>query len=58
MNIPTIDTRFKIYRSLLKQLNDEDLQQLANAYDFIGGIIQNIVRKPHHQGYTWHTTQM
>lgn len=45
LNIPTIDTRFKIYRSLLKQLNDEDLQQLANAYDFSGGIIQNIVRK-------------
>lgn len=26
-------------------MNDEDLLQLANAYDFSGGVIQNIVRK-------------
>jgi AAA+ superfamily predicted ATPase len=45
LTVPTIDTRFKIYRSLLKHLNDDDLEQLAKAFDFSGGVIQNIVRK-------------
>lgn len=45
LTIPTIETRFKIYRSLLKQLNNDDLQQLAKTFDFSGGVIQNISRK-------------
>lgn len=45
LTTPTEETRFKIYRSMLPNLDDNDLHTLARAFDFSGGTIQNIVRK-------------
>ena len=41
------DTKVKslIWRSMLKDLSDEDARQLATNYDFSGGQIENIARK-------------
>jgi SpoVK/Ycf46/Vps4 family AAA+-type ATPase len=41
------DTKVKslIWRSMLKDLSDEDARQLATNFDFSGGQIENIARK-------------
>ncbi|MFN8296701.1 MAG: ATP-binding protein [Chitinophagales bacterium] len=45
LTVPTPSTRYEIYRSLLPNLNDNELWVLAEDFDFSGGVIQNIVRK-------------
>ena len=45
LTVPTPSTRYEIYRSLLSNLNDNELWILAEDFDFSGGVIQNIVRK-------------
>ena len=45
LTIPTPSTRYEIYRSLIPNLNDNELWILAEDFDFSGGFIQNIVRK-------------
>lgn len=45
LTIPTAFVRHKIYRSLLPNLNDNELWILAEDFNFSGGVIQNIVRK-------------
>jgi SpoVK/Ycf46/Vps4 family AAA+-type ATPase len=45
LTVPTPSTRYEIYRSLLPNLNDNELWILAEDFDFSGGVIQNIVRK-------------
>lgn len=45
LTVPTPFTRYEIYRSLLPNLNENELWILAEDFDFSGGVIQNIVRK-------------
>lgn len=45
LTIPTAFVRHKIYKSLLPNLNDNELWILAEDFNFSGGVIQNIVRK-------------
>lgn len=45
LTIPTPSTRYEIYRSLIPNLNDNELWILAEDFDLSGGFIQNIVRK-------------
>lgn len=45
LTVPAPSTRYEIYRSLLPNLNDNELWILAEDFDFSGGVIQNIVRK-------------
>lgn len=42
---PGIETRAKIWQSMLDDLSDEDAKTLASRYDFSGGNIENIARK-------------
>ena len=44
-NKPTIDAKGQIWKLKLPSLNEEECIQLARAYDFSGGQIENIVRK-------------
>lgn len=44
-NKPTIDEKGQIWKLKLPSLNEEECIQLARAYDFSGGQIENIVRK-------------
>ena len=44
-NKPTIEGKGQIWKLKLPSLNDEECIQLARAYDFSGGQIENIVRK-------------
>ena len=44
-NKPEMETRTKIWQSMLSDLSKSDAQTLASAYDFSGGQIENIVRK-------------
>lgn len=45
LSMPTEETRYKILRSQLQHLNDDDIQTLARKFDLTGGLIQNIKRK-------------
>ena len=42
---PDTDVKAKIWRSMLKDISDEDALQLASLFDFSGGQIENIARK-------------
>ena len=42
---PAAETRAKIWKSMLKDISDEDALTLATRYDFSGGNIENIARK-------------
>ncbi|SFC46467.1 ATPase family associated with various cellular activities (AAA) [Xylanibacter ruminicola] len=42
---PDTTVKSKIWRSMLKDLSDDDAQQLASHFDFSGGQIENIARK-------------
>ena len=42
---PGVETRAKIWKSMLDGLSDEDALALAGRYDFSGGNIENIARK-------------
>ena len=42
---PEVDTRAKIWKSMLDDLSDEDALTLAGRYDFSGGNIENVARK-------------
>ena len=42
---PLPETRAKIWKSMLKDISDEDALTLATRYDFSGGNIENIARK-------------
>lgn len=42
---PEVETRAKIWKSMLDGLSDEDALTLAGRYDFSGGNIENIARK-------------
>ena len=42
---PDTDVKIKIWRSMLKDLSDDDARQLASHFDFSGGQIENIARK-------------
>ena len=42
---PQAATRAKIWRSMLKDISEEDALTLASRYDFSGGNIENIARK-------------
>ena len=42
---PGVETRAKIWKSMLDGLSDEDALTLAGRYDFSGGNIENIARK-------------
>ena len=42
---PAAETRAKIWKSMLKDVSDEDALTLATRYDFSGGNIENIARK-------------
>jgi len=42
---PSIEVKVKIWRSMLKDISEDDARQLAAHYDFSGGQIENIARK-------------
>lgn len=42
---PDIESKAKIWRSMLKDLSIEEARQLASHFDFSGGQIENIARK-------------
>ena len=42
---PDTDVKAQIWRSMLKDLSDDDARQLASHFDFSGGQIENIARK-------------
>ena len=42
---PETETRAKIWKSMLKDISEEDAHTLAARYDFSGGNIENIARK-------------
>ena len=42
---PDTDVKTKIWRSMLKDISDDDALQLATHFDFSGGQIENIARK-------------
>lgn len=42
---PKEEVRAKIWKSMLRTLNDEQCQILAHKYDFSGGQIENVTRK-------------
>ncbi|MDR0505772.1 MAG: AAA family ATPase [Dysgonamonadaceae bacterium] len=42
---PTAETRKEIWQALIPALNPEEAKELAEAYDFSGGEIENISRK-------------
>ena len=42
---PDTETKSQIWRSMLKDLSDDDARQLASHFDFSGGQIENIARK-------------
>ena len=42
---PNADVKTKIWRSMLKDISDDDARQLAAHFDFSGGQIENIARK-------------
>ena len=42
---PEVETRAKIWKSMLDGISDEDALTLAGRYDFSGGNIENIARK-------------
>lgn len=42
---PDTDVKTKIWRSMLKDISDDDARQLASHFDFSGGQIENIARK-------------
>lgn len=42
---PTVEAKSKIWQSKLRWLNESDADCLAQAYDFSGGEIDNVVRK-------------
>lgn len=42
---PEAEIRAKIWKSMIKDLSDEDAQDLADHYTFSGGNIENIARK-------------
>ena len=42
---PDTDVKAKIWRSMLKDISDDDARQLASHFDFSGGQIENIARK-------------
>ena len=42
---PDTDVKAKIWRSMLKNISDNDAQTLASKFDFSGGQIENIARK-------------
>ena len=42
---PDNDVKTKIWRSMLKDISDDDARQLAAHFDFSGGQIENIARK-------------
>ena len=42
---PSIEVKVKIWRSMLKDLSEDDARLLATHYDFSGGQIENIARK-------------
>ncbi len=42
---PSLDARKKIWGTKLPELEDKDLEKLADRFDFSGGEIDNIVRK-------------
>ena len=42
---PTVEAKEKIWKSMLPKLNKNERMELADAYSFSGGQIENIVRK-------------
>ena len=42
---PEAEVRGKIWKSMIKNLSDEDATKLAGEFDFAGGNIENISRK-------------
>ena len=42
---PCTDVKTQIWRSMLKDISDDDARQLASHFDFSGGQIENIARK-------------
>ena len=42
---PNTDVKTKIWRSMLKDITENDARQLASHFDFSGGQIENIARK-------------
>lgn len=42
---PGTDVKIKIWKSMMKNLTDEDAMMLAKEFDFSGGQIENIARK-------------
>ena len=42
---PEADTRTKIWKSMIKDLTDDDAAFLGERYSFTGGIIENVARK-------------
>ena len=43
-NKPTLEARMQIWHTMLPDLNETDIQTLAERYDFSGGQIENIAR--------------
>ena len=43
-NKPTLEARMQIWHTLLPELNETDIQTLAERYDFSGGQIENVAR--------------
>ena len=44
-NKPNVEAKAQIWRSMLKDISDDDAHQLAEHFDFSGGQIENIARK-------------
>ena len=42
---PSIESKKQIWRSMLSDMADSDIEQLAIKFDFSGGQIENIIRK-------------
>ena len=43
-NKPTLEARMQIWRTMLPDLKENDIQTLAEKYDFSGGQIENVAR--------------
>ena len=43
-NKPTLEARMQIWHTMLPDLNETDIQTLAERYDFSGGQIENVAR--------------
>ncbi|MBR5119326.1 MAG: ATP-binding protein [Muribaculaceae bacterium] len=43
--LPGVEAREHIWQTMISELTDEEVEKLANSYDFSGGQIENVARK-------------